>query len=273
MDKQRSVNAFKKKDLHNMTGGKLRNLLSKHYTDLGFKIPKFIKEGDFTHDNVERAKNRIVNKSEKIIKNNVIKNLKGLNNLNNNQLDKEIEKRVDKLNKKKENVISRINNLNLFSSKDMNYITGEGVALNTNSRMLFIDGVDLKKTGKQIQEKKEDKLLRIAELDKQLKQTTPLQIIKKIFNTKKEDKFFENTLNAMEEHGMNKADINALSSTFNNLNPVKKSLTVKGVLDKIREKYEEMLQNTDLTSSDKDEVLRKYFNAVNGVLLEAERYE
>lgn len=245
MNAKRQIQALNKYDFGNKSAKEVSTYLSKKLNMLGYKVPKYMKEGKISQKQLDIQLNKIYGKLEKI---KAKEEFNALPKYQQNAIRQErrYEKAIIDYNTKVAKLRDEITNSNV-GSKMKEYLLGNPMITRDRDKAFFNDKYDLK-----YYDKTRAKFTNINDEIKRLRQASKKMNIEDFTNitndSKREDDFFINELlpsDILSE--MNENERQAMIHYFNRLNASQKNLMIKDRLAELKERYENLLnENEDL---------------------------
>lgn len=259
MNAKRQIQALNRYDWGNKTPQQVAKYVGNKLDMLGYKVPKYIKQGKITQKQLDRQLDKIYNKLEKIQSKQDFARLPKFEQ-NRIRNERKLEKAIIDYNVKVAKIRDEIEGSNKYSEKMKKYILGDFVSLNSRdkgfynekSSAQFIDITKLNYTNIT------NEIKRIKEASKGF---TLDKFLKDINDSSKEDEFFNELLESEICVDLNEQEKSILRRNFNSLNAQQKSLMVKDRLSEMKEKYMSNLEsNPDLF--DYEHASQVFFNQI-----------
>ena len=235
MNARRQIQALNRYDWGNKTPQQVAKYVANKLDMLGYKVPKYMKQGKISQKQLDFHLDRVYNKLEKIVaKEEFAKLPKSEQNKIRNE--RRLEKAVIDYNVKVAKIRDEIQGSDEYSDKMKRYILGDFVTLNSRdkgfinekSNIQFIDITKLNYSSIT------NEIKRIKEESKNL---TLDSFMEKINDSSQEDDWFNELLDSDICSALSENEKEILRKNFNSLNALQKSLMIKDRLSELKEKY------------------------------------
>lgn len=235
MNAKRQIQALNRYDWGNKTPQQVAKYVGNKLDMLGYKVPKYMKEGKITQKQLDTQLDKIYNKLEKIQSKQEFSRLPKYEQ-NRIRNERRLEKAVIDYNVKVAKIRDEIEGSNKYSEKMKKYILGEFVTLNSRDKGFYNEKVsaqfiDITKLN---YSSITNEIKRIKDLSKGF---TLDSFMKKINDSSKEDEFLNDLLESEICVGLSESEKDNIKEAFNNLNPQQKSLMIKDRLSDLKEQY------------------------------------
>lgn len=235
MNAKRQIQALNRYDWGNKTPQQVAKYVGNKLDMLGYKVPKYMKEGKITQKQLDTQLDKIYNKLEKIQSKQEFSRLPK-SEQNRIRNERRLEKAVIEYNVKVAKIRDEIEGSNKYSEKMKKYILGEYTTLNSRDKGFynekasakFIDITKLNYTSIT------NEIKRIKDLSKGF---TFESFLKKINDTSIEDEFFNDLINSDLCQKLTDREKELLTKRYNSLNAQQKQLLVKDKLSDLRDIY------------------------------------
>lgn len=235
MNAKRQIQALNRYDWGNKTPQQVAKYVGNKLDMLGYKVPKYMKEGKITQKQLDTQLDKIYNKLEKIQSKQEFSRLPKYEQ-NRIRNERRLEKAVIDYNVKVAKIRDEIEGSNKYSDKMKKYILGDFVSLNSRDKGFYNEKssaqfIDITKLN---YSSITNEIKRIKEASKGF---TLDSFMKKINDSSQEDEFFNELLQSEVCADLNENEKSILRRNFNSLNAQQKSLMVKDRLSELKEKY------------------------------------
>lgn len=245
MNTKRQLSAIKNYNFSNKSQKEVSKYLSKKLDMLGYKVPKYMKQGKISEKQINTQLNKIVNKLERIKEK---EDFKALPKYQQNAIRQErrFEKAIIDYNTKVAKLRDEIQASNV-GSKMKEYLLGNPMITGDRDKAFFNDKYDLK-----YYDRNRAKFSNMNDEIKRLRNASKKMNINDFTNitndSTREDNFFVNELLPSEILSeMSDSEKDAVTNYFNRLNASQKNLMIKDRLAELKERYENQLsENEDL---------------------------
>lgn len=245
MNAKRQIQALNRYDWGNKTPQQVAKYVGNKLDMLGYKVPKYMKEGKITQKQLDTQLDKIYNKLEKIQSKQEFSRLPK-SEQNRIRNERRLEKAVIEYNVKVAKIRDVIEGSDKYSDKMKKYILGDFVTLNSrdkgfineksNAQFIDITKLNYKSITNEIK--------RIKEASKNL---TLDNFMEKINDSSQEDEWFNELLDSDVCIALSDNEKEILRKNFNSLNAPQKSLMLKDRLSELKEKYlRDLESNEDL---------------------------
>lgn len=200
---------------------------------LGYKIPRYLKDGQLNDRQLESQ----INKIERGLESQIRK--ENLNNSPKKQMpiDTRLNNYVKRYNKQIESSINALKAMGL-SDQQIDYLTGKDVFFPSRRNKSFrIDGVALKKIGELNISDDERKLEMLNKLKNDYKKITIQAVYDKLNDDTMQNKWFADFMSLDFVQNMKSYERQAIWKQWHTLSPLQKELFIKGELNNLRDKY------------------------------------
>lgn len=216
----------------NKTDKQKIKILTRHYQNLGYKIPSYLKNDSITQNRFNTALNRV----KQGYTNKIEKNRQAKNKIN---INYELKNTLNKFNTTVDKAISKLMKLG-YTEKQIDYLRGNHVMLSMRSKSYFGDSKLLDKIDIENLHINSAKLKRemINFLKNNMRIINSKDFINNLTDEKKSIKFYNELVKLEAFNNLKDIEKNALVNMFRELNSVQKDVAIKTHLGEFRDRYE-----------------------------------
>ena len=264
MNAKRQIQALDRYDWGNKTPQQVAKYVANKLDMLGYKVPKYMKQGKITQKQLDFHLDRVYNKLEKIVaKEEFLKLPKSEQNRIKNE--QRLEKTIINYNVKVAKIRDIIQGSDEYSDKMKDFLIGDYSITNSRDKSFInekfeLNFIDINKLNYTSITKE---IKRIRNLNKNLSVEGVLNTLE---DSTDEDNFFNELLESEICNHLTESDKDILRKNFNTLNAPQKWLLVKDRLSSLKEIYEQKLE-VEKDLFDYDHAGQVFFSQINmGVL-------
>lgn len=203
---------------------------------LGYKIPTYLKNGQLSDRQLKAQINKIERGLQAQIKKD---NLNNKNPKRQMSIDGRLNNYVKRYNRQVESTINGLEAMGL-SEQQINYLTGKDVFFPSRRNKTFrIDGVALKKIGDLVIAD-DRKLEMLNKLKRDYKKITLQAVYDRLNDDTTQNKWFADFMSLDFVQNMKDYEKQAIWKQWHTLSPLQKELFIKGELNNLRDKYQDI---------------------------------
>lgn len=237
-------------------------ILQKHYEELGYKVPNYLKNNKIKESDFNRALDKVTKGYENKISKQKDYTSKKVP-LDKNKLNVKLNTSIEQLNKTIDKTVNMLKDLG-YSDKQIDYLKGEPIFNSQRKKPYFKDDLILEKedinnlynkTAKDIENS-------IKRIKKKTKQLSPKNYIKFITDSEDSDIFFEDMLNDDFLEDLEEIEIEHLKQVWDTLEPQEKEIAIKSQLDRLRQQYKDKYEKdwSDTSANNAFDQILGYLN-------------
>lgn len=213
--------------------------LKKHFDNLGYKIPNYLKGKDITDTQFKSALNRLTKGYESRVSKEKLRPKKKVQ-LDTKQLNLRLSKSISALNKTIDKTINALKQSG-YSDKQIEYLTGNPVYGDIRKKAFFRDKDILEKEdiNNMFNATPQDIKNSIKRIKEKQKALQPKTFLGNLVNTYESDIFFDEMLREEPLSDIGEEEKNNILSKWSSLSPLDKEVAIKVYLDRLREEYKE----------------------------------
>lgn len=212
--------------------------LTKKFELLGYKTPQYLTKGKLTEQKLNKAINRITAGLETRVR----QQERTSSKKSKVSIDTKLSQAIAKYNKRVDITLNKLKKTNNLSERQLEYIQGKDVTFDNSNITFFRDGATLSYLDKETMffsdETSKKNFLKI--LNRMYKEIDYTELEKSILSSTLSDNLFTDFLEAEYNSELNNQDLTYLERKYNELTPLQKEVFIKSVINKMREKYENM---------------------------------
>lgn len=218
----------------NKTDKQKIKILTRHYQNLGYKIPSYLKNDSITQNRFNTALNRV----KQGYTNKIEKNRQAKNKIN---INYELKNTLNKFNTTVDKAISKLMKLG-YTEKQIDYLRGNHVMLSLRSKSYFGDSKLLDKIDMENLHINSTRLKRemINFLKNNMKIINSKDFINNLTDEKKSIEFYNELINLEAFNNLKDIEKRDLMRRFAELNSVQKDVSIKTHLSRFKERYENL---------------------------------
>ena len=206
---------------------------------LGYKIPSYLNNGQLTDSQLKSQINKIQRGLESQIKK------ESSNNKPKRQLsiDTRLNNYIKRYNKQVESTINALKAMGL-TQQQIDYLSGKDIFFPSRRNKSFrADGVVLKKIGDLVVSDDERKLAMLNKLKNDYKKITLQAVYDRLNDDTMQNKWFSDFMTLDFVQNMKDYERQAIWKQWHTLSPLQKELFIKGELNNLRDKYQDIGQD------------------------------
>lgn len=202
---------------------------------LGYKIPTYLKNGQLS----DRQLKTQINKIERGLQAQIKKD-NSSNNKKHLSIDARLNNYVKRYNKQVESTINALKAMGL-TEQQIDYLTGKDIFFPSRRNKSFrADGVVLKKIGDLNISDDERKLAMLNKLKNDYKKITIQAVYDRLNDDTMQNKWFADFMTLDFVENMKDYEKQAIWKQWHTLSPLQKELFIKGELNNLRDKYQDI---------------------------------
>ena len=239
MNAKRQLSGLKRVNWEKKTTKQKVNYLVKKLQTLGYKIPSYLKNGQLS----DRQLKSQINKIERGLESQIKKENSNSKPKRQMSIDVRLNNYIKRYNKQVESSINALKAMGL-TEKQIDYLTGKDIFFPSRRNKSFrADGVTLKKIGDLVISDDERKLAMLNKLKNDYKKITFQAVYDRLNNDSMQNKWFADFMSLDFVQNMKDYEKQAMWKQWHTLSPLQKELFIKGELNNLRDKYQDIGQD------------------------------
>lgn len=232
MNVKNQYNGFKRVKWENKSEKEKANVLRKQFSNLNYKIPKYLEKEKISNKQLEKAIQRI-EKGYNV----KIEKLAPTPKLS------DINFEVQKYNKTVDKVLSKLKNMG-YSDKAIEFLQGNFVSTTMRKKSYFLNNSPFEKVDiDSLKLNKKGRKTFMDNLKNNKKLLTDKDIMNKLLNKEDNINWFKDMLGTSIFDNIDSTSMDSIIARFSELNNVQQEVLIKNTLNELKEKYE----NDDIT--------------------------
>ena len=206
---------------------------------LGYKIPSYLKNGQLT----DRQLKSQINKIQRGLESQIKKDNSNSKPKKQMPIDSRLNNYINRYNKRIDTTVNALKNMGL-TEKQIDYLTGKDIFFPSRRNKSFrADGVVLKKIGDLVISNDEGKLAMLNKLKNDYKKITFQAVYDRLNNDTNQNRWFADFMTLDFVQNMKDYERQAIWKQWHTLSPLQKELFIKGELNNLRDKYQDIGQD------------------------------